>query len=337
MVGRIYGESCGESVPGHRDAPASSSRESPSEARLRVVSGSGKHSIYTYFPKDKDCDICQRTKITRAPFRKRTGTVVPRAEKFGYLKTADQKVLSEGCEPRNNHRYAVVVQDLATQWIQSYPCKRKTSQETQRSLLKFLAPTRKPKLIYIDNYLEFGKACEDLSWYHCTSTPHRSETNGVAERAASTQNWWRDLCSTAVIRSGWQMEGGFHGVLLLSEEHTRSLVWWEDTLREAIRRTIQRTKNSIWCNGRISPCFCQRPVATASVRQESLTRYIPRHMYCTRVESEKETYWSQTLRNWKNMDASEIHAERLNAKEVSTPTNGTVKLNGEIRFWEHPP
>ena len=80
-----------ESVPGHRDAPASSCCESGSEPRVRVVSGSGKHSIYTYFPKDKDCDICKRTKITRAPFRKRTGTVVPRAEKFGDLITADQK------------------------------------------------------------------------------------------------------------------------------------------------------------------------------------------------------------------------------------------------------
>ena len=86
------------------------------------------------------------------------------------LITADHKVLSEGCESRNNHRYAVVVQDLATQWIQSYPCKTKTSQETQRSLQKFLEPNRKPKVIYTDNSLEFGKACEDLSWNHCTST-----------------------------------------------------------------------------------------------------------------------------------------------------------------------
>ena len=98
---------------------------------------------------------------------------------FGDLITADHKVFSES---RNNHRYAVVVLDLATQWIQAYPCKTKTSQETQRSLQKFLEPERKPKVIYTDNSLEFGKACEDLSWNHCTSTPHRSETNGIAER-----------------------------------------------------------------------------------------------------------------------------------------------------------
>ena len=75
---------------------------------------------------------------------------------FGDLIAADHKVLSEGCESRNNHRYAVVVQDLATHWIQAYPCKTKTSQETKRSLQKFLEPDGKPKVIYTDNSLEFG-------------------------------------------------------------------------------------------------------------------------------------------------------------------------------------
>ena len=88
----------------------------------------------------------------------------------GDLITADDKVLSESCESRNNHRYASVVQELATQWIQSYPCKTKTSQETQRSLQKFLEPDRKPNVIYTDNSLEFGKACEDPSWNHFNTT-----------------------------------------------------------------------------------------------------------------------------------------------------------------------
>ena len=43
------------------------------------------------------------------------------SEKFVDLITADQKVLSEGGESRNNHLYAVVVQDLAIQWIPSHP------------------------------------------------------------------------------------------------------------------------------------------------------------------------------------------------------------------------
>ena len=81
---------------------------------------------------------------------------------FGDLITADHKVLSGNCESRDNHRYAIVVQDLATLWIQSYPCNTKTSQETQRSLQKFLEPDRKPKFMYTDNSLEFDKTCEDL-------------------------------------------------------------------------------------------------------------------------------------------------------------------------------
>ena len=112
--------------------------------------------------------------MTMGPCRRRTGEALPRAEKFGDVISADHKVLNEGCESRDNHLYAVVVQDLATQWIQAYPCKTKTSQETQKSLQKFLEPDRKPKVIYTDNSVEFGKACEDLSWNHCTSTPHRS-------------------------------------------------------------------------------------------------------------------------------------------------------------------
>ena len=109
-----------ERVPEHRDSHASSSNE-PSARNVDL----GKHSVYTHFSKDRNCEICQRTKITRAPCRRRNGGAAPRAEKFGDLITADHKVLSENCESRNNHRYAIVVQDLATQWIQPYPCKKK--------------------------------------------------------------------------------------------------------------------------------------------------------------------------------------------------------------------
>ena len=93
--------------------------------------------------------------------------------------SSSRRVLNEEGESRNNHRYAVVVQDLATQWIQSYPCKTKTSQETEKSLRKFLEPSEKPQVIETDNSLEFGKSCEDLSRKHRTSTP-----NGIGERGA---------------------------------------------------------------------------------------------------------------------------------------------------------
>ena len=74
--------------------PRKSSHELPMEPRAKVEPVSGEHSIFSHFPKDPNCDICLKTKIMRSSCRRRTGTVVPRAENFGDLITADHKVLS---------------------------------------------------------------------------------------------------------------------------------------------------------------------------------------------------------------------------------------------------
>ena len=183
-----------DGVPEPRDSHASSSHEVSLEPTSKRSEELGKHSVYSHFRKHRNCEICQRTKITRAPCRRRNGGAVPRAEIFGDLITADHKVLSESCEFRNNHRYAVVAQDLATQWIQLYPCKTKLHRK-HRSLHKFL----EPEVIYTDNSLEFGQACEDLSWNRCTSTPHRSETHGIAERAVHRV---KEGTSAGLLQSG---------------------------------------------------------------------------------------------------------------------------------------
>ena len=144
---------------------------------------------------DRNCDICMRTKITRVPCRRRTGTAIPRADIFGDFISADHKVLSEGCESRDNHLYAVVVQDLATPSSQSYGCESKLPGEPT----EVPGADKEAKSHFSDNSLEFGNACEDLSWNHCTSTPHRSETNGIAERAVRRV---KEGTSVALLQSG---------------------------------------------------------------------------------------------------------------------------------------
>ena len=314
-----------DEIPEHGDSHASSSHDVSLEPTSKRSEGLGKRSVETHFPKDRNCEICQRTKITRAPCRRRIGGAVPRAENFGDLITADHKDLSEDCESRNNRRYAIVVQDLATQWIQSYPCKTKTSQETPRSLQKFLEPDRKPKVIYTDNSLEFGKACEDLSWNHCTSTPHRSETNGIAERAVRRV---KEGTSAVLLQSG------------LNES------WWADSME---CYTYLRNVTDLLSDGKTpyERRFGQ-PFKGPIIPFGSLVEY---HAFTANDQSRIHQFGKKVLPGlflgyalyaggiWKGdvlvadleeletMDASKIFSKRLNAKEVIFP-----KEKGEFIF-----
>ena len=304
-----------DEIPLQGGSHASSSHEASLEPIAKRREDLGKHNVHTHFPKDRNCEICKRTKITRAPCRRRKGEAVPRADNFGDLITADHKVLSDNCESRNNHRYAVVVQDLATQWIQAYPCKNKTSQETQRSLQKFLEPERKPKVIYTDNSLEFGKACEDLSWNHCTSTPHRSETNGIAERGVRRI---KEGTSAVLLQSG------------LNES------WWSDSME---CYTYLRNVTDLLSDGK-TPYERRfgKPFEGPIIPFGPLVEYHPItakdhsriHQFGKKVlpglflgyvlyageEFGRVTYWLQTLRSWRRWTHRKSTLKRLNAKEV---------------------
>ena len=61
------------------------------------------------------------------------------------------------------------------------------------------------KLLNTDNSMEFGKTCEDLSWNHRTSTLHRSETNGIAERAVRQV---KEGTSAVFLQSDLMKDGG---------------------------------------------------------------------------------------------------------------------------------
>ena len=179
-----------------------------------------------------------------------------------------------------------MVQDLATQWIQSYPCKRETSQETQSSLQKSLELDRKPKVIYTDNSWEFGKACEDLSWNHCTSTPHRSETHGIAERVVCRV---KEGTSAVLLQSG------------LDEN------WWADSMEcytylRNVTDLLSDGKTSIIPFGSLVEYYPNTAKDQSRVHQFGKKVFYldcSSDTHCTRRELGRVTYWLQTLRSWK--------------------------------------
>ena len=306
-----------DEIPVHGDSHASSSHEVSLEPTFKRREDLGKHSVYTHFPKRPKLRDPPEDKNYKGPCRRRNGEAVLRPERIGDLITADHKVLSDSCESRNNHRYAVVVQDLATQSIQAYLCKTKTSQETQRSLQKFLEPERKPKVIYTDNSLDFGKACEDLSWNHCTSTPHRSETNGIAEPAVRRV---KEGTSAVLLQSG------------LNES------WWADSMEcyTCLRNVTDLLSDGKTPYERRFGQPCKGPIIPFG----SLVEY---HPITAKDQSRIHQFGKKVLPGlflgyalyaggiWKGdvlvadleeletMDASEIYSKRLNAKEVIFP------------------
>ena len=91
-----------DEIPLQGGSHASSSHEASLEATTKRREDLGKHNVYTHFPQARNCEICKKTKITRAPCRRRNGEAVPRAANFGDLMTADHKVRSDNCESKQS-------------------------------------------------------------------------------------------------------------------------------------------------------------------------------------------------------------------------------------------
>ena len=191
-------------------------------------------------------------------------------------------------------------------WCRTWPLngssrirvKQKLHRKPREACKSFWNPRGNRKSFYNDNSLEFGKACEDLSWNHCTSTPHRSETNGTAEGAVR------------------RLEDGTSAVLLQSGLNES---WWADSmecytyLRNVTdllsggktpyeRRFGQPFKGPIIPFGSLVECI------TLSLRKTSRESFnLERKSYlncssdthCTRGELGRVTYWLQTLRSWR--------------------------------------
>ena len=323
-----------ESVPAHGDAPASSSRESASESRGKVVSG--KHSIKTHFSKNRNCDMCMRTKITWAPCRRRTGAAVPQTEHLRELITADHKVLSERCESRNNHRYPVVVQDLATQWIQSYPCKTKTSHETEQNLQKLLGAVWKAES---HSHWQFVGIWQSLWIFflessYVNTSPFRNKWD---YRKSSAQSERRDICGAIAVRSGWKNGGRIQRrVTAICEIYEISCQMGKHLANgdSSNHSKGQEFRLVRWSNiTLLLSKTCRDGISSAR-------RSVMHH---TREESEKETFWGigKDGRIWnpclETQCERSVNAEKMVNKCYSRSQMEQSNCLEEIRFRERPP
>ena len=184
-------------------------RKANKKAKIKKLScKTSEHNIFTHFPKCPNCRVCQLSKVQKAQCRAKTeheGDSLPIPQKFGDAVTCDHKILNEDQEDRENDRNIFVILDRFTQFIQAYAAPTKSAVETMKAFQNFFEPGQKPLHTYSDNSKEIKLACDQLGYSHDTSTPHRSETNGIAERAVRrvkegtaavltqsgfTEHWW---------------------------------------------------------------------------------------------------------------------------------------------------
>ena len=181
-------------------------RKRKRKQRKKSCQPCSSHNMFTHFPMDPNCEICRSCKLQRA----RCATMphgkpddLPKPTAFADAITADHAILNEDDQSRSQDRVALVIQDRFTNWLQAYASKTKNAHDTLKGFQKFLGPQTKAKHAYTDGSKEFEKALDEYEISHDTSTPHRPQTNGVAERAVRRV---KEGTSCALTQSGWNEE-----------------------------------------------------------------------------------------------------------------------------------
>ena len=166
------------------------------------MQAAGDQNLFTHFPEDPNCQVCQSCKPQRAHCKSSSAPGadgLPIPVNFADAITADHAVLNEDDKSRTEDRNACVILDRATQWLQSYGAPTKSTPDTKVAFRRFLGPGVEPKHVYTDNSKEFKLALQELNFIHDTSTPHRPQTNGIAERAVRRV---KEGTSCALYQSG---------------------------------------------------------------------------------------------------------------------------------------
>ena len=108
------------------------------KSKKGIIGSQPRGNVFTHFPKDPNCEVCKKTRTTRAgcrlnPMRRVDGGAFSTI--FGDVITADNKIQNVENESRCGHkRNAPIVQDDFTNWIQRYPMKTKESSEIMSCL-----------------------------------------------------------------------------------------------------------------------------------------------------------------------------------------------------------
>ena len=132
-----------------------------------------------------------------------------------------------------------------------------------------------------------------------------------------TKNQLADILTRGnFTRDEWNHLLNFFNISHFSSTACTAAIWWKHSW------TTQRTSNSVWCNGWVFSYFLRGASqgSTNSVRTFYL-KYSS-DLCWSRERIREGDIMVAEIEELENLDESEIHARRLNAKEVSTSKKG---------------
>ena len=266
--------------------------------------------------KDQYYEVCKRTKITRAPCRRRTREAVPREEKFGDLNHSLQRrmwISEQSSILRRSTRF-------------SHPMDPVVSVQNENFLgygKKFTKVSR-----------AFGKAESHLYWrfvgiwqilWRFIMESLHINTSSIWDewdcRKSSAQNKGRNTCSIVAIRSGWKLVGWFYAMLLLPARCPRPPGRRETPYERRFGKPLEGPIIPFWAMVEYHPISAKDPS-----RLHQFGKTFLRGMFLGYALVAGGIWKGDVLLadvdELGKLDASEIFARRHNANETITPKNG---------------
>ena len=159
---------------------------SPEQLLCQQCEPSMPHALHyiNHVPEHPNCDICNQCKIQNQQARRNVNEHDDNEGKPEFCRQRDMRPRRNSDADTNKHgdTVALIMQDRKSRWLQSYGCKTQSAEDSKMCFKQCYGPNIKSKLIYSDNSAEPNKATNDLEYPQDTCTPHRPQTNGIAER-----------------------------------------------------------------------------------------------------------------------------------------------------------
>ena len=286
-----------DEVPERRDSHASSSHEVSLEPIFKRREDLGKHCVYTHFPEDRNFEICQRTKITRATVQKTYWQSRTSCRNFWWLDNSRSQSSQWKCESRNNHRYAISVQIWPPNESSRIRAKHKLHRKHKEACKSSWSQIGNLKSFTLKISWNLSKPVKIFPGIIVRQHHTDQKQMGLLREQCAE---WKKAPLLCCCNQVWMKVGGqipWNGTPIC-ETSQISYLMGRRSMKDVLGNHL--TDRLFHLVHWLSIILLLRRTSQESINLERKSYLVcSLDMVCTRVEFGRVTYWLQTLRSWK--------------------------------------